>query len=77
MTQPEQTPTARGEAHRRVAIDDLLRYRFLSSLEVSPSEHWAAFTVKQADRDDNDYSSNLYVADLHSGTSNRVPSTFE
>jgi len=47
-----------------VKIEDLLSYRFLSQVRISPSGEWAAFVVKQADVERNDYRSDLYLAHL-------------
>ncbi|MEW5826325.1 MAG: S9 family peptidase [Candidatus Bipolaricaulota bacterium] len=47
-----------------VEISDLLLYRFLSSVELSPAGEHAAFLVKQADAEKNEYSSNLFLVDV-------------
>ncbi|MFH1609262.1 MAG: S9 family peptidase [Candidatus Bipolaricaulota bacterium] len=47
-----------------VKIEDLLSYRFLSRVCISPSGEWAAFVVKQADVERNDYRSDVYLAHL-------------
>jgi len=55
-----------------VRIEDLLTYRFLSSIEASPDGRFAAFVVKQADLESNDYASNLHVIDLDSMQSRQL-----
>lgn len=47
-----------------VKIEDLLSYRFLSRVRISPAGEWAAFVVKQADVERNDYRSDLYLVHL-------------
>jgi len=47
-----------------VRIEDLFDYRFLSSVEISPSGEWAAFVAKHADVENNDYHSDVYLAHL-------------
>lgn len=47
-----------------VKIEDLLSYRFLSRVRISPTGEWAAFVVKQANVEKNDYRSDLYLAHL-------------
>ncbi len=55
-----------------VNIQDLLSYRFLSAVEFSPNGERAAFIVKQANVEKNEYSSNLYVVDLPGGAVRRL-----
>lgn len=47
-----------------VRIEDLFEYRFLSSVEASPSGEWAAFVAKHADMENNSYHSNICLAHL-------------
>lgn len=47
-----------------VQLDDLFDYRFLSAVEIAPNGDWGAFMVKQADVDENDYHSGIYLAHL-------------
>ncbi len=49
-----------------VEIQDVLSYRFLSAVEFSPNGDRAAFVVKQANVEKNEYFSNLYVVELAS-----------
>ncbi|MBN1857756.1 S9 family peptidase [Candidatus Bipolaricaulota bacterium] len=66
MRSPEHT-AAETETPRGVQIEDLLRYRFLSSPKVSPDARWSAFVVKQASADSKGYDSNLFLVDLEGG----------
>lgn len=47
-----------------VRIEDLFDYRFLSSVEVSPSGDWAAFVAKHSDVEKNSYHSDVCLAHL-------------
>ncbi len=47
-----------------VQIEDLLSYRFLSALEISPDGRRAAFVVKRADAEKNEYRSDVHLVDL-------------
>ena len=67
MHEPKQHHAQPAKTVSHTRIDDLLQYRFLSSPQVSPDQRWAAFAVKQADRDSHDYCSYLYLVDLVSG----------
>ena len=67
MHEPKQRDVQPAKSVSHTQIDDLLQYRFLSSPKVSPDQRWAAFAVKRADRDSNDYCSNLYLVDLEGG----------
>ncbi len=49
---------------QKLKIDDLMNYKFLSGVTVSPSGKKAVFLVKQADRKKNRYDSWVYMADL-------------
>ncbi len=49
-----------------VEIQDLLTYRFLSSVEFSPAGERAAFVVKRANVEKNEYFSDLYLVELSS-----------
>jgi len=49
---------------KRVEIQDITTYRFLSSVEFSPTGDRAAFLVKQANLEKNEYSSALYLVEL-------------
>jgi dipeptidyl aminopeptidase/acylaminoacyl peptidase len=47
-----------------IRIEDLFDYRFLSSVETSPSGEWAAFVAKYADVENNGYHSDVCLAHL-------------
>ena len=57
-----------------VKIEDLLSYRFLSAVEISPDGRRAAFVVKQADAEKNEYRSDVHVVDLGSRAVSRLTS---
>ena len=46
-----------------VSMQDLYKYKFLSSLEFSPDGGKAAFVVSWCDKDENGYKSDLYLLD--------------
>ena len=48
---------------RRLEIEDLLRYRFLSSLKASADKKQCVFNVHQANLEKNGYDSDLYLYD--------------
>ncbi|MBU1049518.1 S9 family peptidase [Candidatus Bipolaricaulota bacterium] len=55
-----------------VQIEDLLDYRFLSSVEIAPSGDWAAFVVKSADAAKKGYDADIYLAPLAGGEVRRL-----
>jgi dipeptidyl aminopeptidase/acylaminoacyl peptidase len=55
-----------------VHIEDLLSYRFLSAVEIAPDGRHAAFTVKRANVEENEYFSDIHVVDLPSLASRRL-----
>ena len=50
----------------KIKVDSFLDYRFLSDLKYSPDGENLAFKVSQANQDDNDYDSNLWIYNLAS-----------
>jgi len=58
-----------------VRLEDLLTYRFLSSLEIAPGGGHAALVVKRANVKENAYTSNIHVIDLATLTSRRLTSS--
>ncbi len=56
----------------KVKAEDLLTYRFLSGVRISPDGALAAFIVKRMRREENDYASDIYVVDLASGAVRRL-----
>jgi len=55
-----------------VQVKDLLSYRFLSALEVAPDRRHAAFVVKRADVEANEYASDIHVVELEALASRRL-----
>jgi len=49
-----------------VQVADILTYRFLSAVEISPDGRRAAFVVKRADPEKNAYRSDIHLVDLGS-----------
>jgi len=55
-----------------VQIEDLLAYRFLSAVKISPDGRRAAFVVKRADAERNEYRSDVHLVDLVSRISQQL-----
>jgi dipeptidyl aminopeptidase/acylaminoacyl peptidase len=55
-----------------VQIEDLLSYRFLSSVQIDPRGRHAAFRVRQANEEGDDYRSEIYVIELDSRRTRRL-----
>ncbi len=55
-----------------VQIEDLLSYRFLSSVQIDPQGRHAAFLVRQANEEGKDYRSEIYLIDLDSRRTRRL-----
>ena len=55
-----------------VQIEDLLSYRFLSAVEISPDGRRAAFVVRRADAEKNEYRSDVHLVDLVSRVSQHL-----
>ena len=49
----------------KLQINDLKGYNFLSNLEFSPEGDKLCFVKKQADMEENDYSSELWIYELN------------
>jgi len=58
-----------------VRIEDLLSYRFLSAIEISPDGRRAAFVVREADVEENRYRSDIHLIDLDSKVASRLTSS--
>ena len=56
----------------KVLPEDLLTYRFLSGVRISPDGEMAAFIVKRMRLEENDYASDIYVVNLESGAVRRL-----
>ncbi|MFW6377939.1 MAG: prolyl oligopeptidase family serine peptidase [Bacillota bacterium] len=48
----------------KLNVDSMLEYKFLSELKYSPDGKNLAFKVSQANKDDNEYNSNLWIYNL-------------
>ena len=55
-----------------VQIEDLLSYRFLSSVQIDPQGQHVAFRVRQATKDGHDYRSDIYLIELDSRRTHRL-----
>ncbi len=55
-----------------VQIEDLLSYRFLSSVQIDPQARHAAFRVRQATKEGDDYRSDTYLIELDSRRTRRL-----
>ena len=55
-----------------VRIEDLLTYRFLSAIEIAPGGRYAAFTVKRANVEENEYASDIHLVNLELLTSHKL-----
>ena len=49
---------------KKVQIQDFMDYRYLGSLQVSPDQQHAVFTVITGDQDADNYPGNLWLLDL-------------
>jgi dipeptidyl aminopeptidase/acylaminoacyl peptidase len=58
-----------------VRIEDLLSYRFLSAIEIAPGGGHAAYLVKRAEGEKNEYLSDIHVLDLETLASRRLTSS--
>ena len=56
----------------KVLPEDLLTYRFLSEVRISPDGKMAAFLVKEASLEENDYASDIYLVNLEYGKLRRL-----
>lgn len=60
---------------RYIEQNDILNIDFLSSPAISPDERYIAYRVSRANRDSNDYSSDIWLYDLESGSNRRLTSS--
>ena len=56
----------------KITTNDLLTYRFLSGVRISPDGELAAFIVKRAREEENDYASDIYLVRLEDGAVRRL-----
>ena len=60
---------------RYIEQNDILNIDFLSSPAISPDERYIAYRVSRANRDSNDYSTDIWLYDLESGSNRRLTSS--
>lgn len=53
----------------KLRLDDFTKYKFLSGLEHNPSGTHACFVVHEANLEENDYTSNLWILEVSTGSS--------
>jgi dipeptidyl aminopeptidase/acylaminoacyl peptidase len=68
------TPTTlkQVDAKRGLIRTDLLNFRWVDELVLSPSAEWLAYTVKRTHSADNGYETHLYVRELSTGETQRL-----
>lgn len=59
---------------QKLKVDELMNYKFLSGIKVSPSGKKAAFLVKQADEKKNSYDSWIFIVDFCTGEVRKLTS---
>lgn len=59
---------------KKVQIQDFMDYRYLGSLQVSPDQQHAVFTVITADREEDKYPGNLWLLDLQTKRTRQLTS---
>jgi dipeptidyl aminopeptidase/acylaminoacyl peptidase len=57
---------------KRVEVEDILKFRFLSGLELSPSGKRLGFVVQQAKPEKDGYTGHIYLYDLATGSTKRL-----
>ncbi len=57
---------------KKIAIETLLEYKFLSSPTISPDGKFTAFVVSQADIKENSYPASIYLMDNNSKTTKKL-----
>jgi dipeptidyl aminopeptidase/acylaminoacyl peptidase len=63
------------EKMEKVVIEDLLKFKFLSSLKFSPNGRHAVFAVAECNKEDNKYRNDLYLLDAKTWSSKKLTST--
>ncbi|MGC9529026.1 MAG: S9 family peptidase [Candidatus Bipolaricaulaceae bacterium] len=58
-----------------IKAEDVLTYRFLSRVRIAPTGDWAAFLVKQADHQGDDYQTDIFLVRLPTGEVRRLTAT--
>ncbi|WP_372589084.1 S9 family peptidase [Fervidobacterium pennivorans subsp. shakshaketiis] len=59
----------------KIMLEDLLKFKFLSSLVVSPNGGKLAFVVHEMNKDDNSYNSNIWLYDTTTGSLSQLTSS--
>ncbi|WP_448535646.1 S9 family peptidase [Pseudothermotoga sp.] len=59
----------------KIKLDDLLKFKFLSSLTISPDTNKVAFVVHEMNRDDNNYKSNIWLYDARTAQLSQLTSS--
>src|SRR5258708_359777 len=59
-------------AARQVTIDDLMKYKSVNAVEISPDGHRAAVVVAEPDFDENTMRTNIYLVDSAMGAATRL-----
>jgi len=59
----------------RIKLDDLLKFKFLSSLTISPDASKVAFVVHEMNQDDNNYKSNIWLYDARTAQLSQLTSS--
>ncbi|MDM7320204.1 peptidase S9 [Fervidobacterium sp. SC_NGM5_O18] len=59
----------------KITLEDLLNFKFISSLEVSPDGRKLAFVVHEMNKDDNLYNSNIWLYDTVAGSLSQLTSS--
>ena len=62
---------------KKVQIQDFMDYRYLGSLQVSPDQQHAVFTVITADREEDKYPGNLWLLDLQTKQTRQLTSAMK
>lgn len=66
---------AQGSAPRRIAIEDLHRFRDVSDPQLSPEGNWVAYTVSVADLGEDGTASDLWMTSWDGRTTLRLTTT--
>lgn len=59
----------------RIILEDLLKFKFVSSLAISPNGEKVAFVVHEMNKDDNGYNSNIWLYDATAGSLSQLTSS--
>src|SRR2546430_462177 len=70
LTLGAQTPIAPPKA--APTVDQILSLKRVASPEISPDGRWVAYTVREANWDDNAYETEVWVADTSTGATRQL-----